>query len=71
MLSGFGPEQELKRHDINVIESIPGIGQNLQDHIFVMTMYHLKEEHYDKVVTKNSFPKNTKSPGMFSICSML
>lgn len=32
MLSGIGPEAELKRHGIPVIHRLDGVGQNLQDH---------------------------------------
>jgi choline dehydrogenase len=31
-LSGIGPKQELKRHNITVLVDLPGIGTNLQDH---------------------------------------
>uniref|UniRef100_A0A6E8VH75 Glucose-methanol-choline oxidoreductase N-terminal domain-containing protein n=1 Tax=Anopheles coluzzii TaxID=1518534 RepID=A0A6E8VH75_ANOCL len=33
MLSGIGPRQELERHGIRVIQDLPGIGQNMQDHV--------------------------------------
>lgn len=33
MLSGIGPAQHLKDMDINVIHDLPGVGQNLQDHM--------------------------------------
>lgn len=33
MLSGIGPEAELKRHGIDVFLKAEGIGQNLQDHL--------------------------------------
>ncbi|GCA51063.1 alcohol dehydrogenase [Sinorhizobium sp. KGO-5] len=33
MLSGVGPEDELKRHGIAVRHRLEGIGQNLQDHL--------------------------------------
>jgi choline dehydrogenase len=32
MLSGIGPEDELARHGIEAIISLPGVGKNLQDH---------------------------------------
>ncbi|CAL4094385.1 unnamed protein product, partial [Meganyctiphanes norvegica] len=32
MLSGVGPEEHLKQHGIPVIQHLPGVGQNLQDH---------------------------------------
>lgn len=33
MLSGVGPKEELKKHNIKVIHHSPGVGENLQDHI--------------------------------------
>ena len=32
LLSGTGPEDELRRHKIPVAQGLPGMGQNLQDH---------------------------------------
>ncbi|WP_210528103.1 GMC family oxidoreductase [Rubellimicrobium arenae] len=32
MLSGVGPEEELARHDVPLRVSLPGVGENLQDH---------------------------------------
>ena len=42
MLSGLGPESELKKHGIPIIRDIPGIGQNLMDHVMVPVRYHFK-----------------------------
>lgn len=39
MLSGIGPEDELKKHGITVNQSLPGVGQNLQDHIDYVFTY--------------------------------
>lgn len=33
MLSGIGPEDELRHHKIAVTHALPGVGQNLQDHL--------------------------------------
>jgi len=32
MLSGIGPEEELKRHGLRTVVALPGVGKNLQDH---------------------------------------
>jgi len=32
MLSGIGPEEELKRHGLKTTVALPGVGKNLQDH---------------------------------------
>lgn len=34
MLSGIGPKNELMRHGIAVAKDLPGVGQNLHDHLF-------------------------------------
>ncbi|PMD48672.1 GMC oxidoreductase [Hyaloscypha variabilis F] len=34
MLSGIGPAAELKKHGISVIQDLPQVGKNLQDHCF-------------------------------------
>jgi len=37
LLSGIGPADELRRHNIPVVHELPGVGQNLQDHLdFIM-----------------------------------
>ena len=33
MLSGIGPEDDLRAHGITVRHALPGVGQNLQDHL--------------------------------------
>ncbi|MGH6934273.1 MAG: choline dehydrogenase, partial [Dongiaceae bacterium] len=33
MLSGVGPADHLRQHGIAVVQDLPGVGQNLQDHI--------------------------------------
>jgi choline dehydrogenase len=33
MLSGVGPADHLRAHDVTVIHDLPGVGQNLQDHL--------------------------------------
>jgi choline dehydrogenase len=32
MLSGLGPAEQLRAHDLPVVADLPGVGQNLQDH---------------------------------------
>lgn len=39
MLSGIGPEDELHRHGIAVKKHLPGVGQNLQDHLDVIIQH--------------------------------
>ncbi len=38
MLSGIGPRKELEQHGIRVAHELPGVGQNLQDHLDMTVM---------------------------------
>jgi len=42
MLSGVGPARHLEAHGIDVRLDLPGVGQNLQDHLDVCTLVHCK-----------------------------
>ncbi len=39
LLSGIGPAEELRRHDITVHHELPGVGENLQDHLDYVLSY--------------------------------
>ncbi|NRA99635.1 MAG: choline dehydrogenase [Rhodobacteraceae bacterium] len=39
MLSGIGPAEHLKRHGIEPLIDLPGVGQNLQDHLELYIQY--------------------------------
>lgn len=43
MLSGIGNADELKKLGIPVVEHVPGVGENLQDHIEAYVQYECKE----------------------------
>ncbi len=53
MLSGIGPADELGAHDVEVKHDLPGVGQNLQDHLEV----HLKHR-CPKGMAKNKLLAN-------------
>jgi len=40
MLSGIGPQEKLAELGIDVQMNLPGVGQNLQDHLMVPVAYH-------------------------------
>ncbi len=42
-LSGIGPADHLKALDIPIIRDLPGVGQNLQDHLIVSVTYRCKQ----------------------------
>jgi choline dehydrogenase-like flavoprotein len=49
MLSGIGPAAHLEKQGIRAIQDLPGVGQNLQDHIEISLVYELTGPHsYDK-----------------------
>ena len=39
MLSGLGPADHLAEHGIEVVQDLPGVGQNLHDHMLIGTAY--------------------------------
>jgi choline dehydrogenase len=43
LLSGIGPAKDLKALGIEVVSDLPGVGQNLQDHLASGVMYHSKQ----------------------------
>lgn len=45
MLSGIGPAASLRSHGIPVLTDLPGVGQNLQDHMILGVCYRSKQEH--------------------------
>ncbi|NZA28278.1 choline dehydrogenase [Luteimonas sp. SJ-92] len=50
MLSGIGPERELRAHGIGVQLHLPGVGGNLQDHLDICTLYHASSRiSYDRL----------------------
>ena len=50
MLSGIGPGKHLQEHHIPLIHDLPGVGQNLQDHLVTIAAYECNsKETLDKV----------------------
>jgi choline dehydrogenase len=43
MLSGIGPGGHLQEHGIPVVHELPGVGENLQDHLMVPVIYRCRE----------------------------
>ena len=49
MLSGIGPAEQLRQHGLDIHCDLPGVGQNLQDHIEISLVYQLNGPHsYDR-----------------------
>jgi choline dehydrogenase len=45
MLSGIGAAAQLRQHGIDCVQDLPGVGRNLQDHLFVPVCYESRREH--------------------------
>ena len=45
MLSGVGPAAELRKLGLPVVQDLPGVGENLQDHPFVPLCFQALQEH--------------------------
>lgn len=43
MLSGIGPADHLRQHGVKVRVDLPGVGENLQDHLYLMMQYECNE----------------------------
>ena len=75
MLSGIGPEEQLKENNIRVISNLP-VGQNLQDHIFTAEPYETKlpitiSEKLVLVILSKNFPaKNSFYIATFTYSSI-
>ncbi|KAJ0352720.1 hypothetical protein COL922a_014751, partial [Colletotrichum nupharicola] len=44
MVSGIGPKQTLERYNIPVIKNLPGVGQNLWDHVIFGVVHRVGVE---------------------------
>lgn len=62
MLSGIGDKEELKKHNINVVKELPGVGKNLQDHLQIRTIYKV-----NKPMTLNDELRNPLRKAMMGL----
>src|SRR3546814_344578 len=72
MLSGIGPEAELRRHGIAVVVDRAGVGANLQDHLDVCTLQHeTRRTSYDRAselkLAFDYFLRGRRGPGTSNI----
>jgi choline dehydrogenase len=44
MLSGIGAAEQLQAHNIPVVVDLPGVGKNLQDHLYLGIAYQAKQD---------------------------
>ena len=58
LLSGIGPADELRAHDIPIVHDLPGVGRNLQDHPVVSVIYRSRRDlGLDNAETLGNFLK--------------
>jgi choline dehydrogenase len=43
IISGIGPADELRRLDVEVVQDLPGVGQNLHDHLLLGVVYEASQ----------------------------
>ncbi|CAH2007533.1 unnamed protein product [Acanthoscelides obtectus] len=55
MLSGVGPKIHLEAHGIDVLVDLPGVGQNLQDHVAMGGTTYLFDPHDENKTAMYSF----------------
>lgn len=48
-LSGIGPAELLRRHGIAVVQDLPGVGANLQDHLQIRSVYKIQPVAGDRL----------------------
>ena len=65
-LSGLGPAELLRRHGIEVIADMPGVGANLYDHINAPLMFRLSEDLSANSVV-NSLSTRFKTAARYAI----
>jgi choline dehydrogenase len=62
MLSGIGPGEHLQEHGIPVVVDLPGVGQNLQDHLQLPIVFRTKTERPNTtLLTGNVLFVNTRT----------
>jgi len=44
MLSGIGPAEHLREMGVDVVQDLPGVGQNLQEHPNLLNIYRMKDK---------------------------
>lgn len=61
MLSGIGPADHLRSHGIRVVADVPGVGQNLQDHLKLSIRWNGKGELPGSTVTAGLFTHSSSA----------
>ena len=55
MVSGIGPADVLEQHGIDLVSNLPGVGQNMWDHVFFGPTYQVALETFTKMAADPLF----------------
>ena len=64
-LSGIGPAALLQQHGIAVVQDLPGVGANLQDHLQIRSVYKIQPINGDKGKTAWGLSLNTMANSLW------
>ena len=71
MLSGLGPADHLREHNIDVIANLPDVGGELQDHLDICTLVGSRQEvtydHLNELTTGLRWLRHRDGPGSSNI----
>lgn len=56
-VSGLGPAELLARHDVPVVVDLPGVGENLQDHLQIRSVYRVQKARTVNTLYRNWFTR--------------
>ncbi len=65
MLSGVGPADHLRSHGIQVVADLPGVGQNLQDHLLVRMAWACPKEQPAPMIISEANLFTYTRPGLY------
>lgn len=71
MLSGIGPAKVLQEHGITPIVTLPGVGQNMRDHIFFGPSYQVSVDTFSRVAQNPASLASEVATYLFSRNGML
>lgn len=67
MLSGIGPKETLEKFGIKTVMDLPGVGQNLQDHMMAPVAYHATQPiTLTAAASEEQFAKFQEGKGMLT-----
>ncbi len=71
MLSGIGPADHLRQHDITVHADLPGVGENLQDHLDICTLFESSQpityDHLNELAVGWRYFRHRQGPGTSNV----